>query len=166
MALEPTAGRATCRLMHFLALLLVGEATLATLPPPDELAFEILVGSGSAVGFRVDATERVEQFDNNPHRAQTEAEVSRGKDGTFAKARDQFARYRALADEPCTPTTTDVIAFRLTWRESGTSHTATFADSCKGIPDDLVATMRPVVEMIESQDKRSDAGVVELYLDQ
>ncbi|MCT2558831.1 hypothetical protein N0B51_07540 [Tsuneonella sp. YG55] len=152
--------------MNLLAILLATEAAAAAVPPPDEVMFEILVGLGPASGFRIDATERVELFDNDPHRGATAPEVSQAEAGTFAKAREQLARFRGLAGEPCVPGSTDVLSFRLSWREQGTIHSATFADSCKGIPVGLLDALRPIGQMIEGRTADSDEDVVELKLEQ
>ena len=142
--------------MILAALVLAAEAAAPDGTPPDEVAFEILVGTGSVGGFRIDANERIEQFDRNPHSLPTEPEVSTGSAGTYALAHRQFARYRSLAGAPCAPLVSDVLAFRLSWREAGSIHTATFADSCGGIPTDLVEAMRPIGVVIESGAKPDD----------
>lgn len=66
--------------------------------------------------------------------------------GTFIDVRTRLAEYRALATagEGCPVAESDVLAFRLIWLERGLRHTATFSDSCGGVPTGFLETMRPI----------------------
>lgn len=147
--------------LAFLAPLLAAAAAPAV--PPDQVAFEIIIAGGEPSGFRIDANERVETFDGDPHRTAAAPEVHTAAAGSFARARAQFARYRQLAGDPCAATDKDIIAFRLSWREAGSVRAVTFADSCKGVPTDLVDTMRPLAAIVEP-DKPAEPGTVELSI--
>lgn len=151
------------RMLPAIPLLMPILAAATTAIPPDEVGFEVLVAAGKPSGFRIDATERVETFDGNPHRVTSAPEVHVAEPGSYAKALAQFARYRALADDPCAATSKDVIAFRLSWRELGTVHAVTFADGCKGIPTDLIDAMRPLAGIVEPR-RPAQPGTVELSI--
>lgn len=132
-----------------LALMLPMLVASPAVVPPDSFMFAVLVGGSAPAGYSIDAGERVEPFDGDPERAHLLPRPHIAPPGSYARTLAQVARYRAFADDPCTATRKDIIAFRLSWREQGRVHSVTFADSCRGIPTDLIDTMRPLSEIFE-----------------
>lgn len=132
----------------------------------DRVRFEILIAGGLSSGFTIDALERAENFEGDPHRAQREPERFIAEAGTFNLAQAQLARYRSLASATggCVAQPRDVLAFRITWRENGASQTVTFADSCEGIPEDLIDAIRPLGEKLDRA-MRPRTGEVELGIE-
>lgn len=135
--------------MMFAPLLLAATVAAHTDTPSDQVSFEILVGGERPSGFRIDASDRIEVLEGNPHRAQALPQIAQGERGLYAKAVAQFARYRAMVGEPCEPQASDVLSFRFTWREKGALRTIAFADSCGGFPTDLTETVRPIGLLID-----------------
>lgn len=117
---------------------------------PDEVRFEMIVHGGKPSGFRIDATDQVELFDGHPLRRPGPPEVRQIR-GSFARAAAQLAPYRARTGDSCAPTQADILFFRLTWLERGVLYTATFADSCGGIPTDLIDSVRPIAALLEPE---------------
>lgn len=136
----------------------------AEAPQPDLVGFELLLSGRSASGFTIDSNETITSFDHGPERLHAEPEIAAGDQGNFAAAREHLSRYRPLADDGCDAKPADVLAFRLTWRESGVVHRVDFADSCKGIPTDLIDTLRPVAVIVEAHSKPSGTGAVPIEM--
>jgi hypothetical protein len=146
--------------MMVLSLFLLASTAAAGVPDePERIRFEILIAGGSPSGFEIDAQEQAEVFEGDPHRGQRKPERFVADQGTFALARSQLARYRPLvaASGGCAARPSDVMAFRISWFEQGTSQSVTFADSCQGIPTDLIDALRPVGERLDrASSKASD----------
>lgn len=137
--------------MVFSLLLLASAPSAAPPMQPDSIRFEILIAGGSPSGFKIDAQDHAESFDGNPHRGQREPERFAADRGTYTLAQTQLARYLPLATASggCAAKSGDVMAFRITWTEQGASRSVTFADSCQGIPTDLIDALRPVGERLD-----------------
>lgn len=114
----------------------------------DSITWEMMVGRDSERAgwiFRDDETGAFVQSVFHG-REVAEEQGFTANAGTFLDVRARLAEYRALASagEGCPVADSDVLAFRLTWRERGLRHTATFSDSCGGVPSGFLETMRPI----------------------
>lgn len=114
----------------------------------DSFTMEIVVVGGlRSAGWTLRSDETGLAFDQNqpPMREAFAADA-----GAFADVRARMADYRAMATEGtgCVISSRDVLGFRLTWLEQGRSFTASFSDSCGGIPTDFFDRMRPIGERL------------------
>lgn len=122
---------------------------------PETLAFDMLIAGQEQVSWTLNADGTGEALlrnipDGVDQRAERRVALA-APDGDYAWAVAQLARYRtlAVATPGCAITAEGVMAFRLTWREGGQSHVASFSDNCGGIPTDFFDVMRPLGERME-----------------
>lgn len=135
------------------AALLAAQA-LAAPGVADSFTFEILTGPSSA-GWSVDANGAGTFFDRDLQTGTADPALQQPFSGpaeNYAYALKQTAKYRALArpGDGCPVARSDVFGFRLSWVEAGARFTATFTDSCGGIPVGLDQDLRPVGERIDA----------------
>lgn len=130
-------------------ILAAGAAT-----PDDSIRFELVTRATQSTGWEIAVDEMGKTFDRDLRTGA--ADPSKGAAftaarGTFDFVRNRLARYRKLARDGagCPIGTGDVISYRLTWTEHGLIHTATFADSCGGVPSDLFNVLAPVGQRID-----------------
>ena len=122
---------------------------------PETLAFDMLIAGQEQVSWTLNADGTGEALlrnipDGVDQRAERRIDLA-APDGDYTWAVAQLARYRtlAVAAPGCAITAEGVMAFRLTWREGGQSHVASFSDNCGGIPTDFFDVMRPLGERME-----------------
>ena len=122
---------------------------------PSRISFDMLIAGQEQVSWTLNADGTGEAVLRNvpgDEGARGERRIAlHASDGEFRWAVDHLSRYRALAQAApgCAITAEGVMAFRLTWREGGQSHVASFSDNCGGIPTDFFDVMRPLGERME-----------------
>jgi len=139
--------------MTIISALLLAAQALALPQDQDIIAVEVITGSDSS-GWTIATDGHSSFFDYNRETGAADPAMQQrfvGEAADFAFARSQLARYRPLAQDGdgCPIARTDVFGFRLTWVEHGARHTATFTDSCGGIPSDLNAALRPIGQRVD-----------------
>ena len=129
---------------------------------PETLAFDMLIAGQEQVSWTLHADGTGEALlrnipDGVDQRGEQRIALA-APDGDYTWAVTQLARYRtlAVAAPGCAISAEGVMAFRLTWREGGQSHVASFSDNCGGIPTDFFDVMRPLGERMEGW-QRPDA---------
>ena len=134
---------------------LVGQAVgqAAVLPATDTITFEMIVGN-SLSGWELASDGRGSFFDKDRVTGKpdpTKAQSFAGPADNFAFASSQLAAYRALASAGagCAPARDEIFGFRLRWVEKGKPFTATFTDSCGGIPDNFDLVIAPVGKRLD-----------------
>lgn len=122
---------------------------------PESVAFDMLIAGQEQVSWTLNADGTGEALlrnvpDGVDQRAERRIALA-APDGDYVWAVSHLARYRSLAVAApgCAITAEGVMAFRLTWREGGQSHIASFSDNCGGIPTDFFDVMRPLGERME-----------------
>jgi ribosomal protein S28E/S33 len=120
-----------------------GEAVV-----PDSIAWEMMVGRDRERAGWIFRNDETGAFVRSVvHGREVAEELGfTASTGTFVDVQARLAEYRALAraGEGCPVGESDFLAFRLVWRERGLRHTATFSDSCGGVPVGFLETMRPI----------------------
>lgn len=135
-------------------------------PLADRITFELVISGVRSSGWEIRGDESGDMFDlrlvdgqlpEGPEAPPAEEGRHSRRDpftasaGTFSFSRQQLEKYRqhALPGTGCAIRKLDVIAFRLTWIEQGARATATYADSCGGVPTDLIETIAPIGQRID-----------------
>ena len=142
-----------------LLLILAAPASAQEAPLPDSIGFDLLIAGTEQMSWTLGADGRGEALlRGEPGAAgvRTDRRIPLvAPSGGYDWAVRQIAPYRALAVAApgCAITGDGVMAFRLTWREGGATHVASFSDNCGGVPTDFLATMRPSGERLEGWER-------------
>ena len=155
VSLERRARRATFVGMktQFAALALLAVASPALAEPADQIHWQMFIGGTAGAEWTIDATGQGEWIMNDARLPDgREVLPLAAKPADYGWIAERMAVYRPLAKggAPCPVQSTDMLGFRVTWREAGKPAVATFTDSCGGIPTDFMEHMQPVSARIEA----------------
>lgn len=142
-------------IIALIATHILASPAWADVAPIDRLSFGMFVAGEEMVSWTLRADGTGEAIMRNvateSGKRVTRRERLLASEGDYRSVIDRLARYRALAviAPGCTITGEGVMAYRLSWHESGVTYHASFSDNCGGIPTDFFDTMRPIGEQME-----------------